>query len=279
MKMELKNAIIGAILTFLVTAILQYSFLFFFGDDGKIELICNKLNDNSYQTIIALKNMSSDEYLKNIEIKLKDDIEIISLDIDGKSTENFSVINFEDVVPTVTSVITIISEEDITEEDLIIIKNGANVSVEEFNKATNYKIFYLIIIISYTITSFIIELWFNSKNYKNYKKTKDEITEEYNSIRKENEVTLSQISKIEKELESSKRKLSIEHTIYVKEMNQLEKENIFLKNMLLKKYDKKISKEQLETMLIKEMKRFSRKNIRHLTYDDVYNIIESKIKE
>ena len=103
MKMELKNAIIGAILTFLVTAILQYFFLFFFGDDGKIELISNKLNDNSYQTIIALKNMSSDEYLKNIEIKLKDDIEIISLDIDGKSTENFSVINFEDVVPTATS--------------------------------------------------------------------------------------------------------------------------------------------------------------------------------
>ena len=279
MKTEIKNGIIGAVLTFLVTAILQYSFLFFFGDDGKIQLISNKLNDNSYQTIIALKNMSSDEYLKNIEIKLKNDIQIISLDIDGKLMEDFSVINFEDIIPTATSVIRIISEEDITEDDLIVIKNGANISVEEFNKVTNYKILYLIIIISYTIISFIIELWFNSKNYKNYKKTKDEITEEYNSMRKENELTLSQIRKIEKQLESSKRKLSIEHTIYIKELNQLEKENVFLKNMLLKKYDKKLNKEQLEEMLIKEMKKFSRKNVRYLTYDDVYNIIESKLKE
>ena len=51
MKIEIKNAIIGAILTFLVTAILKYSFLFFFGDDGKIELISNKLNDSELQAL------------------------------------------------------------------------------------------------------------------------------------------------------------------------------------------------------------------------------------
>ena len=48
MKTEIKNAIIGAILTFFITAILQYSFLFFWGDDGKIQLVSSKLNDNYY---------------------------------------------------------------------------------------------------------------------------------------------------------------------------------------------------------------------------------------
>lgn len=258
---------------------MQYCFIFFFGDDGKIELINNKMNDGTYQTVIALKNMSSDEYLKNIEVKLNDDIKIISVDIDGERLEDYSKIYFEDVTPTFTSVVRIISEENITEDDLIVIKNNANISIEEFNKTTNYKILYLMIIISYAIISFVIELWFNLKNYKNYKKTKNEITKEYDSIREENAKTMLQLSKIEKELENNKRKLSIEHTIYIKEMNQLEKENSFLKNMLLKKFEKKITKEQLEDMLIKNMKRFSREKIKHLTYDDVYNIIEAKIKE
>ena len=95
----------------------------------------------------------------------------------------------------------------------------------------------------------------------------------------ENNKTLEKLAKIEKDLETNNRKLAIRHTIYVKELNQLEKENQFLKEMLLKKFDEKISEERLEELLIKEMKRLSKKNIRYLTYEDVYNLIEATIKE
>lgn len=279
MKEIIKHSLVGAILTFVVTAILQYFILFIGGDDGKIMLVNNELNDDTYQTIVALKNMSSDEYLRNVEIKVNDDIEILSVNLDGREIEINSKIIFDDINPDSISAVQIISEQYIDKDDLIIIKNESAISIEEFNKTENYKLRYLIIVFLYAIVNFVIGIWFEVKSFKEYAKTKSEITKEYDEMREENNKTLMRISEIEKDLEVSNRKLAIKHTIYIKELNQLEKENQFLKDMLLKKFDGILSEDKLEELLIKEMKRLSKKNIHYLTYDDVYNLIEATIKE
>ena len=139
MKEDVKHSLIGAILTFFVTIILQYFVLLIGGDDGKIILINNKLVDDKYQTIIALKNMNSNEYLKDVEIKLSDDIEICSVSLNGKQLEENSNILFDVVNPNSSSTIIIISMQDIEKGDLTVIKNDNVISIEEFNKTENYN--------------------------------------------------------------------------------------------------------------------------------------------
>ena len=137
----------------------------------------------------------------------------------------------------------------------------------------------LIIVFLYAAINSFIAASFDFTSYKRNKEAEEKLLQEYNNIREEHDKTGLRINELDSKLRAKERKLSISHTIYLKELNQLEKENNFLKNMLLQKYNDKISKEQLEEMLNAEMKRFSRKKYKYLTYDDVYNMLEASVKK
>lgn len=276
---EIKNGIVTAIMTFFITIVLQYLVVYFFADDGKMQLTCNKINDNNYQTIIAIKNMSSDEYLKNVEIKFKDNIEIIAVEQDGKLTGNNENIVLKKLTPKAVSIIKINSKQSITDNDIIIIKNGSNITLSIFNDESNYKLIYLILVVTYAIINFAIGLYFDYKNYEHYNNAKKSTEAENEKLNIKCNDAIKRMNKIEDKLEKTEKESLIEHTIYLKELNQLEKENNFLKDILLKNIDNKITKEELEKLLIENMKRISKDKISYLTYDDVYNMLEAKYEK
>lgn len=274
MKNEIKNGVIGAIITCIITAILQFLFIFFFGDDGKIEIVTNMLDDKKYQTIIAVKNMSSDEYLTDIELKINEEIEFVSVEIDGKEIEDSSKIYFKNIGPKSVSVIKIISDKEITSNDIVIVKNGLKITSESFNNSTNYKILYLIIVISYSIINFIIGLWFeykNSKEYEMLKEKSDEAINESKKLKEECEKNELKLAKIEKNIKVNK-------VVFLKEMNDLEKEKQFYQKLLLKKMDGAYTKDDFEKLITKELKLFNKKKIKHLSYDDIFDVVDEIVE-
>ena len=57
MKLNYKKIIIEAFFPIIITAILQFISIRIFGDQGKIELISNKIEKNLYQNTIAIRNL------------------------------------------------------------------------------------------------------------------------------------------------------------------------------------------------------------------------------
>ena len=104
-------------------------------------------------------------------------------------------------------------------------------------------------------------------------------TERYENKIKENDELKEMIEKIEYKYEKLKKKMSARKTVFVKEFADVEKEKSFYQKLLLKKYDNQLSKEELEKMITKELKIFSEKKYKHLTYYDVYEIVEKALEE
>lgn len=156
MKNEYKSLILSAILPLILSLLGQFLFIYFFGDDGKVEIVGNVLNAENYQTIISVKNMSNDEYLKNIEIILKGNVEVINAEINGEQVDQN--LNFGEISPKSVSTLIIISKQELTKDNITIIKNGSKITIENFNNVTNYKLMYLLIVLSYFIINFIFYL-------------------------------------------------------------------------------------------------------------------------
>lgn len=260
MKNEYKSLIISAVLPLILSLLGQFLFTYFFGDEGKVQIINSVLENETYQTIISIKNMKQDEYLKDIEVILDSNIEIISAEINGIFVKEELI--FKEISPNTISTLIVISEQELTEDDITIVKNGSKITIENFNKATNYKIMYLVIAITYFIINFVLCIWLDLKN----KKVRDEIN-------KQNEEIQDKADKCEMKLQQLLKEEKVNKTIYLKEMNDMEKEVEFYQQLILKCVNKEISKTELETIISKELKTFTRKKMKHLSYSDIYKII------
>ena len=259
MQKEIKFIFFNTILTVIITWLVQLCFTFIFSNHAKMEIITTRLSDGSYQSIIAIKNLKQNEYLKNIEIQVNDSINIISI----RRNENVydKKIYVDKINPKSVEIIYLISDKKIRKSDLTIIKNNQRIEIDSFNDYTDYKIRYFILIIIYALVNAFI-LYFIQKKIK---KENDEILTkiELQKIRQ------TEVEERSKEIE---KKLNIQKTIYLKEMNDLKKENEFYKQLLLMKCDN-IQKEELEKIIGKQLKTFNKKNFKNLTYEDIYKIV------
>ena len=260
MKNEYKSLIIGAILPLILSLLWQVLFVYFFCAEGKIQIVNTVLENKNYQTIISIRNMKKDEYLKNIEFILDDNIEIIDVEKNGETIKGKII--FQEISPNSISTLIINSKQKLTEDDITIIKNGSRITVEYFNKTTNYKIIYLVIAITYFVINLAMSIWLDSKN----KKTRDE-------IKKENEKIKNKADECENKLHQLLKEERANKTVYLKEMNDMEKEVKFYQQIILKCINKGMGKEDLEKLISKELKTFTRKKMKYLSYDDIYKIV------
>ena len=69
------------------------------------------------------------------------------------------------------------------------------------------------------------------------------------------------------------KKENVNRTIFVKEMNDMEKELKFYQQIILKCVNKEITRDELETLISKNLKTFKKKKLKHLSYDDLYQMV------
>lgn len=260
MKNEYKSLIISSVLPLVLSLLGQMFFLYFFGDEGKMQIVSSVLTDENYQTIISLKNMNDDEYLKNVEIIIDNEVEVIAAEINGEHVDE--ELNFSEISPKSVSTLIIISEQELTEDDITIIKNGSKITIENFNNVTNYKLIYLLIALTYFIINMVMCLWIDSKNKKRVIETNKQIEE----TKKKADICEAKSQQLLKEERVNK-------TIYLKEMSDMEKEVQFYQQIILKCVNKEITRTELEKIISKELKTFTRKKMKHLSYNDVYKIV------
>ena len=136
METGFKSVIKSTIISLVCTLILQSIITFFVGDVGKIQIITSSLSNNQYQTIISVMNQQKNEYLNNIEIKVNDKIKVYSAQIDGKNVDKYI---FNNIEPQMVSTLTLVTNQHLSQDELIVIKNGNKLLVEDFTKIVHIK--------------------------------------------------------------------------------------------------------------------------------------------
>ena len=257
LKETITNAIIGCIVTVIIQFLLEYAF----GSDAKIVFISNKLTNGEYQTILSLKNINKYEYLKDVEIKISDEIKINKVIINGNEIESTEII-FRQTEPSEIATAIITSNQKLRKEDVKIVKNNQSIELESLNEYTNYKIAYLIIIVICVSISAIIQYFASKKFQQEIEKNKDDLQKigEYAKILEQQEKTLEKIN-------------TSQRAIHIKEIGDMEKELEFYKNLVYKTSDKKITKEELEKIVEKELKLFKNKKFKRLDYASTFKLI------
>lgn len=93
-----------------------------------------------------------------------------------------------------------------------------------------------------------------------------EVNEQVEETKKKSEACEEKMNRLLKEEKVNK-------TVYLKEMNDMEKEVKFYQQIILKCVNKGLSKSELESLISKELKTFTRKKMKHLSYNDIYKIV------
>lgn len=147
-------------------------------------------------------------------------------------------------------------------------KNGQKFDLNYFNEYTNIYLYTIVMIIIYAIINFLISLKqdiANARIMKDNNERKNKIEE----LLQKNEEYLQKIVK----------KSNAQKTLYIKEMSDMERELNFYKNIIINICSEKITKEELENLISRKLKTFTKKHVKHLSYEDVYNIILTAVDD
>lgn len=254
------------------TVIFSILYSFFFGNLAHIEYTTNYIEEDSYQTIFLIKNLQKTEQLKDINIVFNKECDLNTLFIDGKENKIIdNTLTIKNINPNSVKTIIIYSKQKIKKEDINFIKNNQKIQISYFNnlKNTNWQI--LIMAAFYAIINVICTYFL----IKNQNKKAAETIKSNDEIRKVLEKTEVKLNENEKHLYNTIKKMDLHKALHIKEMAQMEKELAFYQKLLLKKYNDKLSKDELEKIISKELGTFNKKKFKHLSYNDLYKIIES----
>lgn len=262
MKKEIKSAIISATVTIIITFLSQYVGIILWGDHAKIELISSDYSNSEYLNVIAVKNIKKEEYLSKISIEIDNNIKINDININNDNYKVNNIIDINKISPNKVSMIIINSNKKITKNDITIIKNNHRVSLEYFNNITNYNPIYMLLLFFYFIADFIVNLIINRRSYKQQEKIQDMYIEAKNTT-----------DKIEKSINKFEKKDISRNKLFLKEMNDKDREIKFYQQLLLKNTGQNMSKEELEQFIMKNLKSFNKRKIKYFDYNDILKII------
>ena len=260
MLKKVEQSIISACITVIITAILNFFVIFVSGNNGYIELISNK-SDNNYESIIAIKNLQKSENLNKIEVRISDNITINEFKINGEvSSGNY--IKIDKIFPNDIVTIEIKSDKIISKKDLIITKNGQKIGIESFNDYTNYTLKYVFLIIIYASINIAISLFLYYKDLKKHLETKKKCDDL--------EVKVDEIgNKLNKKIKET----IIQKNLYIKEMASLERENELYRKLLLEKIKTPITEKELDEVISKKLKTIKKSSVKYLNYNDIVKIV------
>lgn len=261
---EIKGSLIAAIISFILTIILTFLMNFILGNQGEI-VYSSILKDGQYINTIMVKNMQNHEYLNNINFVMDSEIDILNniVFINGKENKiDNNTIILNDVNPSESLIITFKTTEIINNKNLFLVKNNQRIEIENFNEKENNNIYFILLVGFYCLINFILSI----KNDLKAKKRNDETNKKLDEAQKQSEICEEKIDKLIKEEKVNK-------SVYLKEMNDMEKEIEFYQQIILKCANKEISKVELEKIISKELKTFTRKKMKYLSYSDIYKIV------
>lgn len=264
MTKEIKSAFFSAALSIILSALATFVITFVLGNQGEI-LYSSILVKEKYINNITIKNMQSNEYLKSFNLLLDEKIKVKdnTIYINGEHylVENNNI-ELDKLKPKEVINISFETNEAINDKNLLIAKSQQRIGIESFNQKENLNIYWFILLICYGFVNFIAYLVNNikeNKRYDTYHKTLEEVKKKSDFC--------------EKRAEELLKKENINKTIYIKEMNDMEKELKFYQQIILKSTNEKMTKSELETLISKSLKTFNKTKIKHLSYNDLYKIV------
>lgn len=264
MYKEIKGALLSAIVSISLTVVFTFLMTFIWGNQGEI-IYSSVLSNDKYVNNITIKNMQKNEYLNKFnilidgEIEIKDDMIFVN-GIDKKIEKNN--IEIEKVKPKEVISISFETDNIIDEEGLFLIKSQQRIGIENFNDKKNLNIYWFILLGFYFVVNFVFYLLGDVKTNKRY----DEYKKALEKAEKSNESCENTIKELIK-------KESVNKIIFVKEMNDMEKELKFYQQIILKCINKEMTKDELESLISKSLKTFKKKKIKHLSYNDLYHLV------
>lgn len=264
MSKEIKGALLSAVISIILPAIITLIMTFIWGNQGEI-IYSSILVKDKYVNNITVKNMQKNEYLNNFNLLINEEIEIKdnTIFINGENyTIEKNTIELKKIKPTEVINISFETNNVINDKSLFVIKSQKRIGIENFNKKENLNVYWFILLACYGFINFIAYLINNikaNKRYDNYNKTLEH-------VEKQNDIC-------EKRIKELLRKENINKTIYVKEMNDMEKELKFYQQIILKSINEKMTKSELDALISKNLKTFNKNKIKHLSYNDLYKIV------
>ena len=269
MNKEIKIALISAILALIIQLVATTLYSFWLGNDGELIFSSSKIQ-NGYLNTIILKNMQSNAYLKNIDIIVDYNIEVIKNDnlMKNVKIEDNKII-IDEVNPKETVNLTFITTKKLEENNIKII-NSAKIGVEYFNDKQNISKRIFILSFIYFIINFLISCFFNNANKKEKEKLKNKIS------MTENRITILEDSeqKFHNEIITNTKNLELVKQFYLNEIKDMEKEVCFYRRLVLKKLSKQINKKEVEKIILEIIKSFSKKNHREFNYSNIDELIK-----
>lgn len=260
---EIRSSFFGALITAVITMCITLGVNYFSSPNAKVLIAYSSIEDGNYINSILVKNINKDEYLNEFDIIVDSKINIYDVTVNNNkfSFEN-NTIRINSINPNDVVVLTLKTSKEIKKDYLTIAKNNQKFEIDYFNNYKNLSFYTIILVFVYAILNFLFSLRHDISNAK-IKKENDEKNKEIKATLDKNEEI---IQKIEKKADAFK-------SLYIKEMDGMERELQFYQKLLTKACNEKITKDELEKLISKELKTFSKKKFKHLNYGDVYRII------
>ena len=251
MGKEIVKTLVTTLVTAIITLFASFIIGYFNNPSVKVTYGYSKINDDSYVNTIMIKNIKKDAYIKNFNAILDSSIKVQEVLLNNESIKiDDNTINIDSIKPNDTITLSIITNKKTSEDDYNFVNNDKKVQKEYFNKYTNVPLYTLLIIFIYAIINFLISL---RNDYDNVK-----IKEQYDLIisdlRNDANNTEERVNKLFKESNAHK-------TLYIKEMSDMERELDFYKSVIIKICGKELKKEELESIVSKNIKTFSKRNL------------------
>lgn len=267
---QIKDSLISAIITAIITLISTVIISFLNGNQGEL-VFSSTLNNGRYINTFMFKNMQRSEYLKEINLLIDSDINIFDniIYINGvKQQISDNKIVLDNIKPEKTISFVFYTDEIVDDNKMFLVKNKQKIELQNFNKRKNLNGYVLLIVAIYCLINFVL----SAKSEIKIKKIRDEIKQNLKNTTNKLDITEEKIYKLN-------RNIDIHKTIFLKEMDEMERELNFYQKLLLKNTDKSITKEELEKMISKELKTFSKKKFKRLSYEDVYSVVKTLMEE
>ena len=253
-KVNVKGILIEILITSILTFGVQCIVLMFNFDSGKVEIIQSLNNSGEYNVFIGIRNFELNEYIENISIEVTKNIKIKDI---NTSTENIqynnNIFEIKRISPKTTESICFVSEKEITDNELKVVKSDIKLRIENLNNESAVDGSIIILVLIYIAISAIISF------ISSYRSEKKAIEREF-IRKKECDVIEKKLDTVEKTIAAQEKEVEKgrEHLLYnYVEIKDLIKENDFYRNLLqeiikdsekssLKKLEKKIT-ETLKT--------------------------------
>ncbi len=270
MLKEIIKSIIAAVFTVIVTILVSYLISYINSPDAKVTIGYSNIENNKYMNLILVKNVKKDEYLKKFDIIIDNNIKISDIRVNDKQLDtNNNTIHIDSIDPTGSSIITLNSSSKLRKNNIIFAKNNQKFKIEYANSFKNITVYTILLILSYAIINFLLSV----RQDIRYDKIKCEREKRMDEIEQNLRKTNNTLEKVEKKSNAYK-------VLYLKEISDMEKELQFYRGLISETYGKKISREELENIISKQLKLASKIKDRNLYFDDVFeamiNVIDKQ---